>query len=117
MGSPTCPQVRESSLSAVVAELRELAGRIGDAQLRAEIIAGCDRLGGGPPELADAHPTPRELDVLALAAAGYRNADIAGLLGTSTNAVKSQLRRAMRRLGVRTRHAAVSAARARGLLR
>jgi DNA-binding CsgD family transcriptional regulator len=112
-------QVRESgpaALAAVVAELREVAGRIGDERLRAEILEGCERFGADPVDLPAARPTPRELDVLALAAAGCRNRDIAALLGTSTDAVKSHLRKAMRRFGVRTRHAAVSAARARGHL-
>jgi DNA-binding NarL/FixJ family response regulator len=104
-------------LAEIVAELRDLADRIGDERLRAEIVEGCDRFGAEPPELTGARPTPRELDVLALAAAGCRNDDIAGLLATSTDAVKSQLRQVMRRFGVRTRHAAVSAACGRGLLR
>lgn len=109
-----------TELGRVFDELRELAGRLENHELAAGILAGCDRyaeVAGDGAHRALPRLSPRELDVLALAAVGCGNGDIAGLLSTTPDAVKSHLRQAMRRLGVRTRHAAVSSARAHGLMR
>lgn len=114
-------QAAHAHLRSIIGELGQLAREIPDADLRAEIIARCRRVtrmslaDGG---IAEPKPgwTPRQLDILALAANGCCNADIAELLGMSVDAVKSHLRTAMRRLGVHSRHAAVSAARSSGVL-
>ncbi|MER6875782.1 helix-turn-helix transcriptional regulator, partial [Amycolatopsis sp. NPDC000673] len=58
----------------------------------------------------------RELDVLAGAAAGQTNADIAEALGLGAETVKSYLRNAMRKLDAKTRLQAVNAARRANLL-
>ncbi|WP_216907501.1 LuxR C-terminal-related transcriptional regulator [Nocardia noduli] len=60
--------------------------------------------------------TPRQLDVLALAALGQRNAAIADRLGLSPATVKSYLRAAMARLDAHSRHEAVGRARELGLI-
>ncbi|WP_405182577.1 LuxR C-terminal-related transcriptional regulator [Nocardia sp. NBC_01377] len=60
--------------------------------------------------------TPRQLDVLALAALGHRNAAIADRLGLSPATVKSYLRAAMARLDAHSRHEAVGRARELGLI-
>ncbi len=107
-------------LAAVFGELGSLAGQVGDARLRAGILASCDRYAMLRSQSDSRAPAPRlttrELDVLALAAIGCGNHEIAGLLDITVDSVKSHVRRAMRRLGANTRHAAVSAARANGLL-
>nr|WP_254450832.1 LuxR C-terminal-related transcriptional regulator [Aeromicrobium stalagmiti] len=72
-------------------------------------------LGGDAPD-AEVSLTARQLDVVSLAAAGCRNAEIADRLGLGPETVKSYLRSAMARLGARSRHEAVAAARRHGLL-
>jgi len=53
--------------------------------------------------------TPRELEVLRLAADGLTNAQIAGALGVTVHAVKFHLAESYRRLGVANRTQAVVA--------
>ncbi|MEJ6488539.1 LuxR C-terminal-related transcriptional regulator [Leucobacter sp. USCH14] len=60
--------------------------------------------------------SPRELDALAHVALGSTNAEIGQSLGLAENTVKSYLNTAMTKLDATTRHAAVSRARALGLL-
>lgn len=60
--------------------------------------------------------TPRQVDVLALAAVGHRNSEIADLLGLSPGTVKGYLRAVFSRLDVHSRNAAVVRARELGLL-
>lgn len=60
--------------------------------------------------------TARELDVLQRAADGLSNADIAAALHVSEATVKSHLAHVYTKLGVRSRSAAVAAARASGIL-
>ena len=64
----------------------------------------------------EAELTPRELDVLALAAEGRRNAEIAGRLFLSTRTVEHHVSAIRRKLGARTRGEAVAAAGRLGLL-
>ncbi|GAA4894799.1 response regulator transcription factor [Streptomyces coeruleoprunus] len=102
-------------------ELRALAPRIADPELRAELLAACGRLaaasgapaGAGSPGVALA---PREVDVLAAVAAGVTNAGAAERLGLRPETVKGYLRSAMRKLGAHTRLEAVVAARRAGVL-
>jgi DNA-binding NarL/FixJ family response regulator len=60
--------------------------------------------------------TPRELDVLRLAAAGYSNAEIAGALHLAAGTVKNHLSAVFVKLGVRDRTRAVLRALDLGLL-
>lgn len=60
--------------------------------------------------------TPRELDVITMAAAGHRNAAIGELLGLTEGTVKAYLFSATRKLGVRNRMEATVAARRLGLI-
>jgi DNA-binding CsgD family transcriptional regulator len=103
------------------AHVRTVAGTAGDDRVRAEarelaghILAVCT---GAPPGCA--HPaalTAREVDVLALAAIGRRNAEIARGIGVTGETVKSYLHSAMAKLGAHTRHSAVGLARGLGYL-
>ncbi|WP_261993929.1 helix-turn-helix transcriptional regulator [Streptomyces sp. t39] len=100
-------------------DLRALAARIADPQVREEVLEVCARLagaGGGRAAGPGAALAPRELDVLSCVAGGATNAAAADRLGLRQETVKSYLRSAMRKLGVRTRLEAVTAARRAGLL-
>ncbi|MFE2941915.1 response regulator transcription factor [Streptomyces sp. NPDC059255] len=102
-------------------ELRALAPRIVDTELREELLTVCGRLAGaaGPADARSGQPpalAPREVDVLACVAAGSTNAKAAELLGLRPETVKGYLRSAMRKLGAHTRLEAVVAARRAGLL-
>jgi DNA-binding NarL/FixJ family response regulator len=69
------------------------------------------RLGAGAPDWPGrtAGLTPRESEVLALLAAGHRNAEIAAALVITLDTVKTHLRTAYRKLGVTNRAQAVAA--------
>jgi DNA-binding NarL/FixJ family response regulator len=60
--------------------------------------------------------SPREIDVITLAAAGHRNAAIGELLNLTEGTVKAYLFSATRKLGVRNRVEAAVAARRLGLI-
>ena len=65
---------------------------------------------------ADVRLSPRETDVLACAALGATNAEIAATLALKEGTVKSYLQSAMAKLDASTRHAAVAKARRAGIL-
>ncbi|WP_372506033.1 helix-turn-helix transcriptional regulator [Streptomyces malaysiensis] len=104
-------------------DLRALAHRVPDPQLRAEILTACGRLARatsgrgrerGRPHGVDL--SPREVDVLACVASGATNSAAAERLGLRPETVKSYLRSSMRKLGAHTRLHAVVEARRAGLL-
>ncbi|WP_329072400.1 helix-turn-helix transcriptional regulator [Streptomyces sp. NBC_01429] len=104
-------------------ELRALAPRIADPELREELLAACGRLAGAAEPAGEERLrpfpvalAPREVDVLACVAAGSTNATAAEALGLRPETVKGYLRAAMRKLGAATRLEAVVAARRAGLL-
>nr|WP_064572050.1 response regulator transcription factor [Gordonia sp. LAM0048] len=113
---------RELRVSEAITEsylaLRDIADRLGDDSLSAEIHAVEDRLR----RLADPDPAPtvrlsrRESDVLAHASLGCRNAEIAERMSLSPETVKSYMRNLMAKLEVHSRHEAVVQARRLGLL-
>ena len=106
------------------AELRSIAASVTDATLRERIAAVERRLVGasssepapmtGP--VSTVRLSPRETDVLACAALGATNAEIASQLGLREGTVKAYLGAAMSKLDASTRHAAVARARRAGLL-
>jgi DNA-binding NarL/FixJ family response regulator len=60
--------------------------------------------------------TPRELEVLRLAAKGLRNRDIARVIGRTDETVKVHLKHVMAKLGVEDRTEAVTLALQRGII-
>ncbi|WP_091226269.1 LuxR C-terminal-related transcriptional regulator [Microbacterium sp. 3J1] len=117
------PRHREE-LRESFAELRSIAAAVEDAGLRDRIAQVEHRLlslaGESVPVTTGAVPTVhlsrRETDVLACAALGATNAEIAGQLGLREGTVKAYLGTAMSKLDASTRHAAVTKARRAGLL-
>jgi LuxR family transcriptional regulator, regulator of acetate metabolism len=114
--APQWETVREA-----YAELRVLAQHMADDDLRRRVGSVCDRLAaataeGDPPAEPAPALSPRELDVLACAALGQRNAEIAADLGLKLETVKSYLRSSMRKLQCHSRLEAIVAARRYGLL-
>lgn len=116
---PQREQLRES-----FAELRSIAASVADAHVRARIAQVEQRLmtlavdpetvQTGP--VSKIHLSPRETDVLACAALGSTNAEIAAQLGLREGTVKAYLGTAMSKLDASTRHAAVARARRARLL-
>jgi DNA-binding CsgD family transcriptional regulator len=100
------------------AELRVLAAQSDDADVRRRVHRACAALSraNGSSQAREIALAPREVDVLACAALGHTNAEIAAELGIEAETVKSYLRSAMRRLDAHTRLQAVVAARRAGLL-
>lgn len=118
--SGLAPAQREE-LRESYAELRSIAAAIGDPHLRARLEALETRiasLSGDERERwnSDVRLSPRETDVLACAALGYTNAQIAHALGVKETTVKAYIGSAMSKLDASTRHAAVTKARRAGIL-
>lgn len=113
----TREQLRES-----YAELRSIAADVEDAGIRRRLAAIEQRLSQltqAPDEKTeplDVRLSRRELDVLACAALGQTNAEVAATLRLREGTVKSYLQSAMAKLDAGTRHAAVARARRAGLL-
>lgn len=110
-------QLRES-----FAELRSIAASVEDPRTRARLstiehrLAALSHDGGDGSVETHVHLSPREIDVLACAALGATNAEIATTLSLKEVTVKSYLQAAMAKLDASTRHAAVAQARRAGLL-
>lgn len=118
------PAPRREGLRESFAELRSIAASIEDPGLRARIAQVEGRLVAlaGDAAAAVTGPVPtvqlsrRETDVLACAALGATNAEIATQLGLRDGTVKAYLGTAMSKLDASTRHAAVAKARRAGIL-
>ena len=103
------------------AELRSIAAAITDPAVRDRLsrleqrwaaLAQDETVDDGP----SARLSPREIDVLACAALGATNPEIAATLALKEATVKSYLQSAMGKLDAGTRHAAVARARRAGIL-
>lgn len=122
LGTSAKEQLRES-----YAQLRSIASGVTDPMLRERLLAVERQLaqlsGSGDTDgahlvepISDVRLSPREIDVLACAALGATNAQIATTLGLREGTVKAYLGAAMGKLDASTRHAAVARARRVGLL-
>lgn len=118
------PQQREE-LRESFAELRSIAASVDDDDLRARIaqverrlvmLAGDASASTTTGPVSTVHLSRRETDVLACAALGSTNAEIAAQLGLREGTVKAYLGTAMSKLDASTRHAAVTRARRAGIL-
>lgn len=116
------PASAREELRQTYAELRSIAAVVDDPQLRARLdrleqrLAALSHDAGEPALDLDVKLSPREIDVLACAALGATNAEIAATLKLREGTVKSYLQSAMAKLDASTRHAAVATARRAGLL-
>ncbi|EKU45424.1 MULTISPECIES: LuxR C-terminal-related transcriptional regulator [Brevibacterium] len=113
------------ALRRTFAELRAIRSDVADDATRERLTSIetrlADILSGHNPESAPEPTTsvslsPRETDILSHVALGWSNARIAEALGLRESTVKSYLNTAMVKLTARTRHEAVSIARAAGIL-
>ena len=122
--SGSVPPHQREELRESFAELRSIAAAVDDGEIRARLalveqrlilLAGAD---SPPPTgpVATVRLSRRETDVLACAALGATNAEIASQLGLREGTVKAYLGSAMSKLDASTRHAAVTKARRAGLL-
>jgi len=120
--SPALSARATEELRESYAELRTIAASIDDDALRERIARVEQRLAAltvaeePVADTAGIRLSRRETDVLACAALGSTNGQIADQLGLREGTVKAYLGTAMSKLDASTRHAAVAAARRRGLL-
>lgn len=106
------------------AELRTIAQRLPEGEVRQELLDACCRLASacgpeaaGPGRREQAGLlTPREVDVVSCIAGGGTNAAVAARTGLKPETVKAYLRSAMRKLGTHTRLETVVAARRAGII-
>lgn len=117
--SPGLDVAAREGLRKAYAELRRIGAEVGDPGIRRRLADIESRLAalsqGAEIEPIDVRLS-RETDVLACAALGQTNAEIAATLTLREGTVKSYLQSAMAKLDASTRHAAVTKARRAGLL-
>lgn len=119
---PSLPAAHREELRESYAELRTIASAITDPAVRARLAQVEQRLAAlsgdddVPHQPSTVTLSPRETDVLACAAIGATNAQIAAQLSLREGTVKAYLSSAMAKLDASTRHAAVTKARRSGLL-
>ena len=118
---PSFSATQREEIRETYTELRQITAVLDDDPLRErlrlieqKLVALSD--GSAPAHRTDIHLSPRETDVLACAAIGATNAQIAEQLGLREGTVKAYLGSAMSKLDTSTRHAAVATARRLGLL-
>lgn len=120
--APAVDVAAREELREAYAELRRIGSEVADTGIRQRLSVIEDRLAAlsrdraEPAEQLDVRLSPRETDVLACAALGQTNAEIAATLSLREGTVKSYLQSAMAKLDAGTRHAAVAKARRAGIL-
>lgn len=114
MGNSQLTVSETEAIRRAFAELRALASGAEPGGDRQTLRDFCRRL--VPAGRHDGMLSEREVDVLAHAATGLANGEIAVALGLSPETVKSYLRSALAKLGAHSRREAVEVARRDGLL-
>ncbi|WOF23893.1 LuxR C-terminal-related transcriptional regulator [Microbacterium betulae] len=123
--SPALTPAHQEELRESYAELRRIAASVDDAAIRSRledverrlaVLSGISHADSGGATTTDVRLSPRETDVLACAALGATNAEIAAQLGLREGTVKAYLGAAMSKLDASTRLAAVAKARRAGIL-
>jgi DNA-binding CsgD family transcriptional regulator len=117
-GIPQHATVDREKVRDLYTELREIARSVVDPGLarRLDIVGQSLSRTGKSPVNPVALLSPREIDVLAHAALGKRNAHIGLQLGLTEGTVKTYFSSAMRKLGATNRYQAVIIARRVGLI-
>ena len=119
------PPAHQEELRETYAELRRIAAAVDDGAIRSRLeeverrlaaLSGVAVSAPRPAAEPTVHLSPREVDVLACAALGATNAEIAAQLGLREGTVKAYLGAAMSKLDASTRLAAVAKARRAGIL-
>ncbi|SFW86183.1 helix-turn-helix transcriptional regulator [Amycolatopsis australiensis] len=108
--------MRRSRVAEAYADLRALAGEVGDPRLRERLLNTAGLLVGEPAPADAPHLTAREQDVLALLSTGLPNQAVAERLGIGVYTVKDHVKNLLAKLGARGRMEAVTQARRLGLL-
>lgn len=110
-------QLREAyaDVRSLVASVHDdgLRLRLGELERKISVLSGRSDAAAVEPEV---RLSPREIDVLACAALGSTNSEIAASLSLRETTVKSYLAAAMAKLDSSTRHSAVTRARRMGIL-
>lgn len=123
--SAVLPPAHQEELRETYAELRRIAAAVDDGAIRSRLeeverrlaaLSGVAVSAQRPAAEPTVHLSPREVDVLACAALGATNAEIAAQLGLREGTVKAYLGAAMSKLDASTRLAAVAKARRVGIL-
>jgi DNA-binding CsgD family transcriptional regulator len=110
-------RIRRYRAAEAYADLRALAGEIGDPRMRERLLRTADLLVGEPsPDVEVPQLTAREQDVLALLSTGLPNQGIAERLGIGVHTVKDHVKNLLAKLGAHGRMDAVARARRRGLI-
>jgi LuxR family maltose regulon positive regulatory protein len=114
---PVIADLLSATLEASKRRHLDTAGRV-STQYLAKLLAALAREAGAPAtdERLSAPLSERELEVLALIAAGESNQEIASKLFVTTSTVKTHINNLYRKLDARSRTQAVVRARERGLL-
>ncbi|MGW3963565.1 LuxR C-terminal-related transcriptional regulator [Amycolatopsis sp. NPDC005003] len=107
--------VRRSRAAEAYADLRALAGEVGDLRLRSRLLDAAGLLVEPASGAAAPYLTGREADVLALLSTGLSNQGIADRLGIGLYTVKGHVKNILAKFGARGRMEAVAQARRLGL--
>jgi DNA-binding NarL/FixJ family response regulator len=111
--------LKDVTLEQLTAAIRTVAdgGSLINPAITARVLRGIDRLGAGFDALPEPDPlTKRELEIVAMMAAGYSNREIAKACHVAEGTIKNHISSILSKLGVRDRTRAVLRALHLGLI-